>query len=306
MVSTNPILTVIIPTIGRETLTVAINSIVEDVHPVVRIVVVAHGQKSFEKIRQLQLDEKLVDIEVYPSTGTLSDLCNYGLSLANTPYIAFFSDDDVWLPKKGKVLLDLLEKNKSINVAVGRSRTVKRIASVRPKNLLSPKQSVFGYLFGRKTLLSNPVQIHLQSAVIRNSNLPEFRSKINVYEDITWLQDLHTKGGVLSMVPDIVTEVRPSLNRSNKRQTLEVIEWMYEEVNQYDQKLSRNFLRYHAPRSAEASGDFSNFIMIMRLRFKRIGIEFLDFLVVPVQLIITLFFWCLKLLRTFCPIQNIL
>jgi glycosyltransferase involved in cell wall biosynthesis len=277
-------LTVLIPTLGRESLRKVLASILFSNEA--KVVLLAHGQECFDKLIQFSEDPR-VELILCDENLSISDLCNIGLDMVTTKYFSFFSDDDEWDPKRLNALLTLLEDKHEIDIAVGSTLEISHSKElVRPTILLAEGEQIFVYLYGAATLFSNKRYIGLQDSVMRSGRYPRFREGWSVYEDIIWLSDSQQRGKRISAVSDIVSIKYPSLQRSNLRV-----------INQLDPTVGEKYFRFHSVRAAIATGDIRNYTKIIFARFSQIGVFWSDVLVVPIQFIEVIVFKVLQLLR---------
>ncbi len=277
------ILTVLIPTLGRESLSQILPKIL--VSPEAKVVLLAHGAGCFERLSHFSKDAR-IELILCDENLSVSDLCNVGLDMVATKYFCFFSDDDEWDLKKIEVLLKLLEDKSEVDIAIGSTLEIslsKQI--VRPTILLSKDEPIFAYLYGSATLFKNKNYIGLQDAVMRHGKYPRFRESLSVYEDVIWLSDSQHLGKRISAVSDIVSVKYPSIQRSNLRQTAESTVAMFDVIRQIDINVATKYLRYHSVRAAIAAGDIKNYATITSARFSQIGFYLSDILVLPIQII---------------------
>ena len=102
---TRPLVSVIIPTLGRETLQAAINSVVSQTYRPIETIVVFDGvePRSFDlpDVRCVHLAER----------GGVSRARNEGIGLSAGAVIAFLDDDDMWRPNFLERLVTALVKS---------------------------------------------------------------------------------------------------------------------------------------------------------------------------------------------------
>jgi glycosyltransferase involved in cell wall biosynthesis len=291
----NIMLTVLIPTLGRESLSQVLTSILFS-HKA-KVVLLAHGLECFENLKRFS-EHPRVELILCDKNLSISDLCNIGLDTVTTEYFSFFSDDDDWDPKKINVLLALLEDKHDIDIAVGSTLEISQSKKlVRPTTLLAKDEQIFVYLYGHATVFGNKRYIGLQDAVMRGGRYPRFREGWSVYEDIIWLSDSQQQGKRISAVSDIVSVKYPSLQRSNLRQTVQSSINMFEVISQVNQAVGIRYFRFHSVRAAIATGDIRNYIELVFARYSRVGVFWSDILLVPIQFIELIVFKALRRLQ---------
>ncbi len=288
-------LTIIIPTIGRD----SIEGVLKALQPEnrLKIIILAHGRNAYAKVVKYALCDRVRIIEC-SETLALSDVCNIGLDLVDSDFFGFFSDDDIWLFEKTNKLLDFLEKNPDIDIAVGSTlEQHPKMSRIRPHDILTNNQPLLSYLFEKAIVFTNPRYVGLQDAIMRNTVYPMFRPKLSVYEDLIWLSDAQKLGRKIAYIGEVVSIKRPSLSRSSSRQSKKNTQHMYEIIKEMDANLAANYLRYHALRSAIGSGNVQHFAVILNLRIKLVGLGRIDSFLIPLQIFQLVFFWVRRLLK---------
>ena len=98
----NLVVTVIVPTIGRPSLTGAISSVLQQSYRDWQILIVVDGYQFEDATRRLlnNIDQSQVVLIVIPHSGEPAVPRNKGLSMCSSEIVAFLDDDDEWHPKK--------------------------------------------------------------------------------------------------------------------------------------------------------------------------------------------------------------
>jgi len=117
----NPLISVIVPTIGRDTLKRSIQSILDSKYPNLEIIIVSDNSK-VEKIRKIC--NSIQDAEYYQfmignTSLSPAQAKNIGIQEAKGKYITFLDDDDIAYPEKFFALSEYLEKHLEIFGAFG-------------------------------------------------------------------------------------------------------------------------------------------------------------------------------------------
>lgn len=112
------VVTVIVPTIGRPSLTDALSSIVCQSYRHWLISVVVDGHQFEDATRRLlvNIDQARVLLTVIPHSGEPAVPRNKGLSMCQSELVAFLDDDDEWHPEKLEIQIRALTK-RSVGVA---------------------------------------------------------------------------------------------------------------------------------------------------------------------------------------------
>ena len=276
-------LTVIIPSLGRNSIVKVLNDIKED-EPAL-IIVLAHGKEAFSYIRN-KVDLSAVQVIECAKRLSLSELCNIGLKQVATDYFAFFSDDDTWVKGKSNKLINTLVGSPEFDIAIG--STIEKIGRrnrIRPTNLLANNQNIFDYLYESPILFKNNRYIGLQDSILRKGTYPNFLSHLKVYEDVIWLSDVQLMGHRVICIREVVSLKFPSMQRSKNRQSTAAVLNLHKEIARISQATATKFFVYHSTRAAIASGDLRMFKTILGKRFKTVGKTFKDVIVVPIQIL---------------------
>lgn len=283
-----PRLTVIIPTLGRDTLPDVIREIQRTDE--IAIVLLCHGESVYHKLLNLNLKDQIKLIKCSEKLS-LSDLCNIGMARVETEFFAFFSDDDTWLTQKYELLIGFLDSFPRVDMVFGSTlEQIRNRKRQRPLELLTDNENVFEYLYGGQTILENKRYLGLQDAILRTGNYPQFRQNIDVYEDIIWISDSQQMGHKVSAVSEVVSIKYPSLKRSSYRQNSVSVTGMFEEIRKVKPDVADKFFRFHAVRASIGSGELLQYIRILKARILNIGLSWTDFYLIPVQLLQTIYF----------------
>ncbi|NMH86350.1 glycosyltransferase family 2 protein [Flavivirga algicola] len=106
-----PLVSVIVPTYKREAyLKLTLESIVSQTYKNIEIIVVDDGTPGDENEILCNSFSSIAYFKI-ENTGGPSGPRNFGISKSNGAYIAFVDDDDIWLPQKLQVQVDILEEN---------------------------------------------------------------------------------------------------------------------------------------------------------------------------------------------------
>ncbi len=282
-------LTVLIPTIGRESIASVLDEISRE--DSILVIILAHGKLAYSKTIKFTVPG-LVQVIECDENLSLSELCNIGLKEVASKYFGFFSDDDTWLNHKSKKLIEILENNLEISIAIG--STIEKVGKKqrkRPSVLLDNNQNIFEYLYGSSSLLKNRKYLGLQDAIIRSGSYPNFRTNSNVYEDIIWLSDAQLMGHQIICSKEVVSLKFPSMQRSSNRQTESAVLDMYREIVKVNERSASKFFLFHSTKAAIAAGDVKMYRRILKTRYNSIGITLQDIYILPAQIFALTFFW---------------
>lgn len=109
----NYLVSVIIPTVARDTLREAVRSVIEQNYRPLEIIVVGDGVSPC--LDALEFDEKIKiqTIEI-DRVGHPAPVRNAGVELSSGRFIAFLDDDDLWLPEKLSIQVGQMLRRRSI------------------------------------------------------------------------------------------------------------------------------------------------------------------------------------------------
>ena len=211
---------VIIPTLGRDSLNATLNSILAQGEIVHQIVVVNNGDLEIEF-------QSNPIIEVIRTTDkfNVSQARNLGLRSVNpeSNWIAFCDDDDIWLPGKLQLQIDYCTNRKLHASYTG--ALVKKSngrVTIRPTAKYlegkSPLHQVYSKIVSRQGYLPFP------SFCFKSSFLPlaSFDERFTEHEDLLFVQELFMRGCRIGQIPiplvQITHDLRRSLTRFNTTQ----------------------------------------------------------------------------------------
>jgi glycosyltransferase involved in cell wall biosynthesis len=216
---------VIIPTLGRDSLKATLNSILEQGEIVHQIVVVNNGDLEIEFP-----DNPIIEVIRTTEKFNVSQARNVGLRSVNpeSNWIAFCDDDDIWLPGKLKLQIDYCTSRKLHASYTG--ALVKKSngqVSIRPttryREEKSPLHQVYSKITSRQGYLPFP------SFCFESSFLPlaSFDERFTEHEDLLFAQDLFMRGCRIGQIPIPLVQINYDLRRSLTRfNTTQEVLWI--------------------------------------------------------------------------------
>jgi glycosyltransferase domain-containing protein len=176
-----PLVSVIIPTYNRpHFLKETLNSVSSQTYINIEIIVVDDGTPSDEN-ETLCLEYKNLNYIKINNTGGPATPRNVGISNSNGKYIAFVDDDDLWLPKKIEVQVNILENNQDFDLVhcschVIDENGIKTGEIIgKPKNTIDKHGDVLTRMIGNWTIMM-PTPLIRKNIVSKvglfNENIP--------------------------------------------------------------------------------------------------------------------------------------
>ena len=207
---------IILPTIGRKSLSSTLNSI--------------YGQ-IFQNFEVIVVDDSVdqnIEIEIYPRLVVLQTGGNKGVSFARNlgvhhstgDWLAFADDDDIWHHEKLSRQILFVQKE-NIDLLLTSANVVSTLTIKRPKKLLQVGNSPFEALYGRPHLLRSPYYFPTASILARTSHFKKilFNEELRDRENIQLLQDIYSSGGKITQMKEALVTIKynsqSSLRRTN-------------------------------------------------------------------------------------------
>lgn len=235
---------VIIPTMGRDTLDAAINSVLNQTYPATEIIVVA-GRAPVISEKNLAKVKVIENFKVNNGVWTAAHNRNIGVLHSTTDFVAFLDDDDLWKMNKMQVQLDFLLKNPEfVSLSSATYRVRKWYAYKRPLKVLKDNQKVLEAHYGKKRFFPTPYYTPTPGIVVPYSlarNTP-FDESLPGFEDTWWLHQIQTKGWSIFQHKDALVTVNANPVRSISRDTLlKNVAWAIK-LSEVERKLAINYL----------------------------------------------------------------
>ena len=236
-------ISIILPTIGRKSLLLALNSIYEQMYQDFEVIVV---DDSVNQNIEIEDHPKLIVLQTGGDRG-VSFARNLGFSHSTSDWIAFADDDDVWHFEKLNKQMQLIQKE-NLDLLLTSANVVSTFTSKRPKKLLKVGESPYQALYGRPHILRSDYYFPTASILVRASYLKNFlfNEELEDRENIKLLQDIYLFGGKLAQMKESLVTIKYNSQKSLGR--AEVISeqiWL-----QHLGKVNENFATNFAIESA--------------------------------------------------------
>ncbi len=211
-------ISVIIPTIGRETLSFAIDSILSQGDVIHEVIVV--GSKSglnFEfkspKVRYVQAST-FGNISIARNTG-LAHVC------ATSNFIGFCDDDDMWLENKADLQLKAMNRN-GWNACLTSAYLVREDGkkSIRPSIPYLGETSPLKYIYGFKNRREKYFPLPSLLFSVGKISTLRFDENLKEREDLQFLEDIYNLDLKIGQLSQPLVRIASDPNRSIQRVSL--------------------------------------------------------------------------------------
>jgi hypothetical protein len=256
----------VVPTIGRDSLRRAIDSILEQSHPVSELVVVNDSQAQVSLVEDGAVKGVPV-VEVY--TGGLTgegNARNVGIRSTTGSHIAYLDDDDVWLPHHLKMAVRSLQGPAGPDV-YSCSAIVARPDGVRitPKVCYTGNRPLIDFFYGAWSWAGRERSIPNTTWVFRRELGLEFPmdSTLTSSPDVWWLLQLAAAGHTVwqSSSPGTIWYYDPSRDASRATPGF-LFDWAHR-LESLRSGAGRRFLVYIVGRRLARAGDTAEWRKLM-------------------------------------------
>jgi glycosyltransferase involved in cell wall biosynthesis len=207
MECTQPLVSVVIPTLDRPRLVVrAVQSALTQTLRDIEVIVVQDGPNDATAHALRQIDDPRLRLQALPQRLGSADACNAGVECARGPWVAFLDDDDEFLPTKLALQLATAQRSTHRYPIVlcrllGRARSGDRIW---PRRLPDPGEHLSEWLICRRSPFFGE-GLAQTDMVLAGKELLEkvpFTSGLRDNDDVDWfLRAVATEGAAVEFVP---------------------------------------------------------------------------------------------------------
>ena len=212
-----PSVSVVIPTLGRESLLNSILSAINQTVKPLEVLVVCHDSLYNTKVISQTASIPSVKI-LRNSQGTTSENRNQGIRESLGDFVAFLDDDDMWLPLKLESQLRLAKLENYDLVACKAKYQGWRNEEV-PKVIYSNKQTFLNSLYGkwdfgaRKYGIPTPT-ILVKAAIAREI---QFNTHLQEREDLLFIDKVELAGYRITQIDQVLVEIASSKPFSHRQ-----------------------------------------------------------------------------------------
>lgn len=262
-----PVVSVIIPTILRNTLPRAIQSARSQVGVEVEIIVVCDTGSLPDSQSRLVRGAHKVLFTGGQRRGSYAR--NMGVGVASGDYVAFLDDDDEWLPDKSRIQIDALKALSADVISCSAVQPWHDTGSaIIPKKPIKPGERVEDYLFHRRGPSIARASIFTSSLLCRKQIAESvlWDESLSRHQDWEWLLQAQDSGAVIRQVPHVLLVIFPdspgSISaRSDWRSSLA---WVRRHKFDWDKKAYVDFLAAQTLRYALQDRSFRGLMSVSK------------------------------------------
>ena len=212
-----PSVSVVIPTLGRESLLNSILSAINQTVKPLEVLVICHDSLCDTQVLSQAAGIPLVKI-LRNSLGTSSENRNQGIRESLGDFVAFLDDDDMWLPLKLESQLSLV-KLQNYDLVACKARYQGWRNEEVPKEIYSNKQTFLKSLYGKWDFGPRKYGIPTPTILVRTAVAREFQfdTHLQEREDLLFVDKVELAGYSIIQTDDVLVEVASSKPFSNRQ-----------------------------------------------------------------------------------------
>ncbi len=236
-------ISIVIPTIGRDSLTKLLTSIhLDDTLKMHEILIVANSEVC-ENLKQNYDQYQCIKL-LTQEEANISKSRNKGISNSSFNVISPIDDDDLWVNGRTKLFQDKLQMNENA-IVFGSAQF--NVTSWHKKNKRGSNQRVdlenFVKIFNSKILSKQNFFLQVGNCAFRkNTDLPKFNEELMYLEDQIWILDLLQSGFMVIQIEEITIEYFFSRSRANRRWNIVTEKEIFRRLSKVDLSLARGYI----------------------------------------------------------------
>jgi glycosyltransferase involved in cell wall biosynthesis len=273
-----PDLSVIIASIGRQSIIEVIDQIFKDAE-----------QTNFEVEVCIFFDNKNISALIIDKIEEFSNVkyqvseskLNFGpayafnqaLEMATASSFCFFSDDDIWLCGRVETICSLLFQTQHTLL---QSRSIYFDGfktTLRPKRALNTQTLIFNQIFNFQNPFRNNRRYTSLICFAATSDLlhVKFRQNLRILEDVFWLADVQKNTPKLSIIwtSEVTSKIEVDLDRAKGRLTNESLENLRDAFLDYSPRYHSHYIWQVLGRPFAILGDLHSLSTISSLNVKK-------------------------------------
>lgn len=256
---------VIIPTVGRESLSRAVLSVLSQTHPFLEVILVLNGPN--ELPISVPSDPRIV-VRRCVNSG-VSAARNLGVQNASHSWIAFLDDDDEWLPNKIEEQLNvaLSRPNTVISCRAFVNRDGKTTTRPEVKDTVFCSSDFLGNYYRRLSWLPSRSYVATSSILAPKAACLKiaFDEDLEAREDLWWYHQMVSSGSDFLQISLPLVSISTSSTRAITRDTNGAIEQWFRRISYINIRYGRNFLLGSQLRDSILGGQWSRISVLLRL-----------------------------------------
>jgi glycosyltransferase involved in cell wall biosynthesis len=271
-----PLITAVIPTSGRPEIHAAIASVRSQTISAHSIVVwdgCPKDESALALKRRYPEDDVTIVATGIRSGGAAAR--TLGTNLAESEYVGYLDDDDVWFPEKSALQLEYLASNQAVDLVGCRlnsfNTTTKDRVGPIPRSVYANQAPIQDWLFRKRALRSDRNFFQTSTLVMRTSDAKalSWRSTQR-HEDWDFLLRAQMSGLMIAQMHEVLVELR--VVRSTKSVSAgsawtSSLAWAESYRDEWSSSTFSDFLVSQPLRYALQARDFSAAVRIVRLAF---------------------------------------
>lgn len=214
----NQLVSVVIPSIDRNILMEAVDSVLRQTYKDFEILVIDDSKTQSIEIDIPNLRTLRTGGQKGPSAAR-----NLGIQNSTGKYIAFLDDDDLWHPKKLEIQIKkMVEMN--ISVTLSRSKVGKYNFRPRRNNCLKRETQILHHLYSKPHIMRSPGYLPMSTVLLLKSEAEgvKFDSTLMERENLDWLVRLQEKGCKIVQIPKTLATTRYHKSDSLARMNFDI------------------------------------------------------------------------------------
>ena len=249
---------VILPTVGRQSLRTAIESVKKQSYPVTEIIVVDDSENQKIKFES----DQLINVVKTGSNVGPARARNLGMVASTGNIIAFLDDDDRWLDDHLLLALQFLQESRLD--AVYSSASVGN--EVRPEKLITGVSDPLAQVYSSSSIVKKEYFLPTPGLLIKREifNHISFNELLRDREDLWFAHKIYEFGFKLGQSSNVTVQILENKKRKLYRSSSETdLNW-YFRLQTVEKKASMNFMIFVAIRNSVLRGDIFGLFRLMR------------------------------------------
>jgi glycosyltransferase involved in cell wall biosynthesis len=238
-------ISVIIPTIGRQSLINAVSSACDQTYPVSEIIIVGECSTDLQAKLREKNKTKVPILYIHETKRKVSARRNLGILKAKGEYVAFLDDDDFWHPNKIEIQLMQIPAE----IISSRAEYIGWHPGIRPQKIIEGK--ILATIYSRFRVGSKLYGLPTPTLLVNRDFAAKilFDEEMSEWEDLWFLHNLEGIGARIVQVPETLVVIRNKKPLSNRNiTTTQYLDW-YKKLSRVNTCTALNFILFVAFRN---------------------------------------------------------